>query len=364
LQDKFKHSEIERLIEKGKEIGNLSYNEIFDTLSSIEDLSLDEIDDMYESLIENGVIFGDEKEIEIEEERRKEEIEKFKEGLELSKDELLEPLDPVNSYLVEISKIPLLTKEEEYELAKKMREGTPEEKAKARKKLIESNLRLVVSIAKKYIGQGLLFLDLIQEGNLGLIKAAEKFDYKKGWRFSTYATWWIRQAITRALADQSRTIRVPVHMVENINKLKKTTRQLMQKLGREPTDEEIAKEMGISVKKVEDFKRVAQVPISLETPVGDDEDTRLADFVEDKSILSPEEETIKNCSNEELLELLKFLPERERDIIKLRFGLGGEVPHTLEEVGAKFNVTRERIRQIESKAIRRLKQLMKKEKKI
>ncbi|MCD6168109.1 MAG: RNA polymerase sigma factor RpoD [Caldisericia bacterium] len=359
MPEKFKHKEIENLIKEGKEKGRLSYEDIIQTLESIEDLTSEEVDEMYETLIEEGVKFGDKKEIQSE--TQKEETKKEEKKQE---EEVVGPLDPVNAYLREISKIPLLSPKEEYELAKKMREGTPEEREKARKKLIESNLRLVVSIAKKYIGQGLLFLDLIQEGNLGLIKATEKFDYRKGWRFSTYATWWIRQSITRALADQARTIRVPVHMVENINRLKKVTRQLMQKLGREPTDEEIAKEMGLPVKKIQDFKRIAQVPISLETPVGDDEDTRLADFVEDKRILSPEEETIISCSNEELMEMLKFLPEREREIVKLRFGLGGNVPHTLEEVGAKFNVTRERIRQIESKAIRRLRQLLKKEKKI
>ena len=246
MPEKFKHKEIENLIKEGKEKGRLSYEDIIQTLESIEDLTSEEVDEMYETLIEEGVKFGDKKEIQSE--TQKEETKKEEKKQE---EEVVGPLDPVNAYLREISKIPLLSPKEEYELAKKIREGTPEEREKARKKLIESNLRLVVSIAKKYIGQGLLFLDLIQEGNLGLIKATEKFDYRKGWRFSTYATWWIRQSITRALADQARTIRVPVHMVENINRLKKVTRQLMQKLGREPTDEEIAKEMGLPVKKIQ-----------------------------------------------------------------------------------------------------------------
>lgn len=359
MRDRFKHNEITRLIEKGKERGNLSYNEIFDTLSSIEDLSPEEIDEMYESLIENGIIFGDEKEIEIEEEKRKEELEKFKEGLEFSKEELLEPLDPVNSYLVEISKIPLLSKDEEYELAKKMREGNPEQKAQARKRLIESNLRLVVSIAKKYIGQGLLFLDLIQEGNLGLIKAAEKFDYKKGWRFSTYATWWIRQAITRALADQSRLIRVPVHMIDSISKIEKASKELMQELGREPTYREIVERTGISEKKISKYLRLAQQPLSLEMPVGDEEESRLENFIEDNRHLTPEGESLNQYYKEQIEKVLNKLTPREQEILKYRMGLDGEYPHTLEEVGTIFGVTRERIRQVEAKAKRKLAQYLK-----
>ncbi|HCD72316.1 MAG TPA: RNA polymerase sigma factor RpoD, partial [Thermovirga lienii] len=258
--------------------------------------------------------------------------------------------DPVRMYLREIGKIPLLTPEEEVELAKRVEEGDPEAKAK----LIEANLRLVVSIAKKYIGRGMLFLDLIQEGNLGLIRAVEKFDYRKGFKFSTYATWWIRQAITRGIADQARTIRIPVHMVETINKLIRVSRQLVQQLGREPTAEEIAAEMGIAPEKVEEIHRIAQEPVSLETPIGEEEDSELGDFLEDKDIPSPEEAAAQQLLREQLEEMLEELTDREREVLRLRFGLEDGHPYTLEEVGRRFGVTRERIRQIEAKALRKL----------
>ncbi|HOJ92279.1 MAG TPA: RNA polymerase sigma factor RpoD [Dictyoglomaceae bacterium] len=252
-------------------------------------------------------------------------------------------------YLKEIGKIPLLTPEEEVELAKRVEQGDEE----AKKKLIEANLRLVVSVAKRYIGRGLLFLDLIQEGNLGLIKAVEKFDWRKGYKFSTYATWWIRQAITRAIADQARTIRIPVHMVETMNKIHKVTRQLTQELGRKPTEEEIAEKSGLPVERIREISMMGQEPLSLEMPVGEDEDNHLADFVENKG-LSPADVSIQKSLKKDIEELLNELSEREREILKLRFGLEDNQPRTLEEVGKLFNVTRERIRQIEAKALRRL----------
>ncbi|MCR2044903.1 RNA polymerase sigma factor RpoD [Anaerosalibacter massiliensis] len=258
--------------------------------------------------------------------------------------------DPVKMYLKEIGKIPLLTRDEEIELAKRMEAGDES----AKKHLLEANLRLVVSIAKKYIGRQMSFLDLIQEGNLGLAKAVDKFDYKKGYKFSTYATWWIRQSITRAIADQARTIRIPVHMIENINKLVRVQKQLVQELGREPLPEEIAKVMDMDVNKVREIMKIAQEPVSLETPIGEEEDSNLGDFIEDEQIDTPAESAIYTMLKEELLDVLETLTPREQEVLILRFGLGDGRIRTLEEVGKEFNVTRERIRQIEAKALRKL----------
>ena len=258
--------------------------------------------------------------------------------------------DPVRMYLKEIGKVPLLTAEEERELAIRMQNGDEE----AKNKLCESNLRLVVSIAKRYLNRGLTFLDLIQEGNLGLIKAVDKFDYTKGFKFSTYATWWIRQAITRSIADQARTIRIPVHMVETINKLIRIQRQLLQELGREPSAEEIAKEMGITVEKVREIKKISQDPVSLETPIGEEEDSHLGDFIPDDDVPAPVDAAAYSMLKEQLMEVLDTLSEREKKVLMLRFGLEDGRPRTLEEVGKEFNVTRERIRQIEAKALRKL----------
>ena len=259
--------------------------------------------------------------------------------------------DPVKMYLKEIGRISLLTAEEEVELAKRMEAGD----MAAKRKLAEANLRLVVSIAKRYVGRGMHFLDLIQEGNMGLMKAVEKFDYTRGFKFSTYATWWIRQAITRAIADQARTIRIPVHMVETINKLVRVQRQLIQELGREPTDEEIAEAMGIDIEKVQDVRKIAQEPISLETPIGEEEDSHLGDFIEDDTAVAPDEAADFTMLREQLDEILSTLTYRERKVLELRFGLVDGTPRTLEEVGREFDVTRERIRQIEAKALRKLK---------
>ena len=258
--------------------------------------------------------------------------------------------DPVRMYLKEIGKVPLLSAEEEIELAKRTENGDEE----AKKRLCEANLRLVVSIAKRYVGRGMLFLDLIQEGNLGLIKAVDKFDYRKGYKFSTYATWWIRQAITRSIADQARTIRIPVHMVETINKLIRVSRQLLQTYGREPTPDEIAKEMGISVEKVREIQKIAQEPVSLETPIGEEEDSHLGDFIPDEDVPAPAEAAAFSMLKEQLVEVLNTLTEREQKVLKLRFGLEDGRSRTLEEVGKEFDVTRERIRQIEAKALRKL----------
>ena len=260
--------------------------------------------------------------------------------------------DPVRMYLREIGKVSLLTAEEEVVLAQRMEEGD----IKSKQKLVDANLRLVVSIAKKYIGRGMLFLDLIQEGNLGLIRAVEKFDYRRGFKFSTYATWWIRQAITRAIADQARTIRVPVHMVETINKMVRISRQLVQQLGREPTDEEIAAEMEIDPSRVEEIRRISQLPVSLETPIGEEEDSQLGDFIEDRDLPSPDEAAAGHLLHEQIEEMLAMLSSREREVLHYRFGLEDGHSYTLEEVGRKFNVTRERIRQIEAKALRKLRQ--------
>ena len=258
--------------------------------------------------------------------------------------------DPVRMYLKEIGKVPLLSADEEIKLAQRMEEGDEA----AKKKLAEANLRLVVSIAKRYVGRGMLFLDLIQEGNLGLIKAVEKFDYRKGYKFSTYATWWIRQAITRAIADQARTIRIPVHMVETINKLKKVTRRLAQELSRKPTEEELASEMGVSISKLREIVKIAQEPLSLETPIGKEEDSRLGDFIEDKEADAPIKTVASELLREDLAEVLCTLSPRERDVLRLRFGMDDGRQRTLEEVGQLFGVTRERIRQIEAKALRKL----------
>ncbi|MBQ1311039.1 MAG: RNA polymerase sigma factor RpoD [Blautia sp.] len=272
------------------------------------------------------------------------------EQLDLSIPEGVSIEDPVRMYLKEIGKVPLLTAEEEIELAKKMEQGDEA----AKKKLAEANLRLVVSIAKRYVGRGMLFLDLIQEGNLGLIKAVEKFDYRKGYKFSTYATWWIRQAITRAIADQARTIRIPVHMVETINKLIRVSRQLLQELGREPTPEEIAEEMEISVERVREIMKISQEPVSLETPIGEEEDSHLGDFIQDDNVPVPADAAAFTLLKEQLDEVLATLTEREQKVLRLRFGLDDGRGRTLEEVGKEFNVTRERIRQIEAKALRKL----------
>ena len=312
------------------------------------DLDADQIDELYQSLEEIGIdIIDEEVEDEAEEDTEKDTDDKNIK-VDTSK---IDVGDPVKMYLKEIGKIPLLTREEEVELAKRIEAGDE----LAKRELAEANLRLVVSIAKKYIGRGMSFLDLIQEGNLGLIKAVEKFDYTKGYKFSTYATWWIRQSITRSIADQGRTIRVPVHMIENINKLTRIQRQLVQELGREPTPKEIAEQMDMEVDKVIDMIRIAQKPISLETPIGEEEDSQLGDFIEDDHIESPDTVTTQIMLKEQLLQVLDTLTPREQQVLRLRFGLDDGRTRTLEEVGNVFDVTRERIRKIEAKALRKLK---------
>ncbi|SHI01738.1 RNA polymerase primary sigma factor [Clostridium collagenovorans DSM 3089] len=328
---------VKKLVEKGKKQGTLTYQEIMDELDEV-DITPDQIEKIYEVLESMNIeVTG-----QIEEEQE--------ETIEIAIPEGIAIDDPVRMYLKEIGKVPLLSSEEEIELANRIEQGDEY----AKKKLAEANLRLVVSIAKRYVGRGMLFLDLIQEGNLGLIKAVEKFDYRKGFKFSTYATWWIRQAITRAIADQARTIRIPVHMVETINKLIRVSRQLLQELGREPQPEEIAKIMEMPVEKVREIMKIAQEPVSLETPIGEEEDSHLGDFIPDDDAPAPAEAAAFTMLKEQLINVLDTLTPREEKVLRLRFGLDDGRARTLEEVGKEFNVTRERIRQIEAKALRKL----------
>ncbi len=344
-EELLKHiDKIRDLLQMGRQRGYVTYEDIEKSIPP-ELLTAEALDNLYFNLMELGIDIQDG----AKEKLPGEEV-VLKSSLEMPEVEDIPLTDPVRMYLREIGKIPLLTPEEEVELAKRIEAGDLE----AKKKLMAANLRLVVSIAKKYIGRGMLFLDLIQEGNLGLSRAVEKFDYRKGFKFSTYATWWIRQAITRAIADQARTIRIPVHMVETINKLIRVSRQLVQKLGREPTAEEIAKEMGIDAERVAEIQRIAQEPVSLETPIGEEEDSQLGDFLEDKELLSPDDAAANQLLREELENMIDELAPREREVLRLRFGLEDGHPYTLEEVGRRFGVTRERIRQIEAKALRKL----------
>ena len=337
------------IIKKAKEKGNITYGELANELDDANPEQIDKIFDTFEDL---GVNIKDSDDLDIEPDIDDlEEVEDIKiEDVDLTNMDGISIDDPVRMYLREIGKIPLLTYDEELDLAKRILDGDEE----AKQKLTESNLRLVVSIAKKYVGRGMLFLDLIQEGNMGLIKAVEKFDYNKGFKFSTYATWWIRQAITRAIADQARTIRIPVHMVETINKLIRTSRQLLQQNGREPTPEEIAKEMEISVEKVMEIQKIAQDPVSLETPIGEEDDSHLGDFIQDEDSPAPQDSAAHTLLREQLEEVMDTLTPREAMVLKLRFGLEDGKARTLEEVGKQFDVTRERIRQIEAKALRKL----------
>lgn len=323
------------LIEGGRKKGNIPSDVLFDKLDSV-DISGEQMDIIYKALDDARIpiVNNYEKDADLYEQLLK----------EINMD------DPVKMYLKDIGRVPLLTAEEEVELAKKMEQGDNE----ARKQLSEANLRLVVSIAKRYVGRGLQFLDLIQEGNLGLMKAVEKFDYQKGYKFSTYATWWIRQAITRAIADQARTIRIPVHMVETINRQVRVSRMLLQKLGREPYASEIAEEMGVSESRVMEIQKIAQDPISLETPIGEEDDSHVGDFVEDKEAVAPSDNVAFTILKEQLLSVLDTLTPREEKVLRLRYGLDDGRPRTLEEVGREFDVTRERIRQIEAKALRKL----------
>lgn len=340
---------LDDLYEYGKKKGTLTYKEIMERLMDLY-IEPDQLDKVLENLEALGVTVINENDPQPAQSSEDTPLD----TINLSVPDGVSSDDPVRLYLKEIGKYPLLTTEEEIALAKQIAEGTPEEQAAAKKKLSEANLRLVVSIAKRYVGRGMQFLDLIQEGNLGLIKAAEKFDYTKGYKFSTYATWWVRQAITRAIADQARTIRIPVHMVETINKLIRVNRQLAQELGRDPTPTEIAKEMGISESKVREIIKIAQEPVSLETPIGEEEDSHLGDFIEDENAPAPAEVASNAMMREQLQEVLHTLTPREEKVIRLRFGLEDGQAHTLEEVGKEFNVTRERIRQIEAKALRKI----------
>jgi RNA polymerase primary sigma factor len=354
---------VRALVGRGKEPRRISYGQIADALQTM-DLPPDQIDAVYEQLNEMGIEVVDDRETadkpvapdaaaDVAEDGEEPEADDEEPADDADPTDVPEGVaidDPVRMYLKEIGRVPLLTAAEEVELAKRIEQGDEE----AKKRLAEANLRLVVSIAKRYVGRGMLFLDLIQEGNLGLIKAVEKFDYRKGYKFSTYATWWIRQAITRAIADQARTIRIPVHMVETINKLIRVQRQLLQELGREPTPEEIASRMGITVERVREIQKVAQEPVSLETPIGEEEDSHLGDFIEDEDAPAPAEAAGYQLLKEQLEEVLDTLTNREEKVLRLRFGLSDGRARTLEEVGQVFGVTRERIRQIEAKALRKL----------
>ena len=355
-------TKLKELLAYAKEKKNvLNYQEVTDFFKETP-LNEEQCDAVYEFLDSKGIdvlnmsekedqlLLNDEDDVDFTPEE--EEIDPAKEDLSVPEGVGIE--DPVRMYLKEIGKIPLLTAEEEIEVCKCMEEGNEKEREAAKNRLAESNLRLVVSIAKRFMGRGMALLDLIQEGNLGLINAVEKFDYRKGFKFSTYATWWIRQAITRAIADQARTIRIPVHMVETINRTIRVSRQLLQEYGREPKPEEIAKEMGLSPERVREILKISQDPVSLETPVGEEDDSHLGDFIQDTNIPVPAEEAAYTLLREQLEEVMETLTEREQKVIRLRYGLGDGRPRTLEEVGKEFNVTRERIRQIEAKALRKL----------
>ena len=355
--EKTTEEKLNDLVEKGKKAGKLSSKD----LMVLEDMNLssEETEKFYDRLESLNIdVLSDDALPPVDEDALPE-LEELQEIEEVTEEEMNETEamadtfstdDPVRMYLKEIGKVPLLTPEEEQELAKRMAEGD----AEAKHRMEEANLRLVVSIAKRYVGRGMLFLDLIQEGNLGLIKAVEKFDYTKGYKFSTYATWWIRQAITRAIADQARTIRIPVHMVETINKVIRVSRQLLQELGHDPSAEEIAAEMNMPVDKVRDILKIAQEPVSLETPIGEEEDSHLGDFIQDNNVEVPADAATYTLLHEQLMDVLSTLTEREQKVLRLRFGLDDGRPRTLEEVGRQFNVTRERIRQIEAKALRKL----------
>ena len=346
----FKERE-EELIAEGKEKGYITYEQLANKLKGL-DIDSDSLDELYNRLMEQNITVLSQADADAEEGGKALKIDE-EEPILLNDEEITKDIninDPVRMYLKEIGRISLLTPEEEQALSARINQNDEE----AKRLLAESNLRLVVSIAKRYVGRGLLFLDLIQEGNIGLMKAVDKFDSERGYKFSTYATWWIRQAITRALADQARTIRVPVHMVETINKMVRIQRQLTLELNREPSDEELAKKMNLSVEKVREVIKISQDPVSLETPIGEEDDSHLGDFLKDESSLSPEEYTENEILKEEIKQVLMTLQPREQEVLELRFGLIDGTCHTLEEVGKKFNVTRERIRQIEAKALRKL----------
>ena len=327
--------EVEKIIEIGKKKGEISMDTVTEKFAN---LNPDEIEEVLKKITDSGIKVNEDVIVPEDDE----EMEKLMSQVYVD--------DPVKMYLKDIGKVPLLTQEQEIELAKRMEEGDP----KAKKRLSEANLRLVVSIAKRYVGRGMQFLDLIQEGNLGLMKAVEKFDYRKGYKFSTYATWWIRQAITRAIADQARTIRIPVHMVETINRQVRVSRMLLQKLGREPSTAEIAEEMQIPEYRVIEIQKIAQDPVSLETPIGEEEDSHIGDFLEDESAVAPSDTVAFTMLKEQLISVLDTLTPREEKVLRLRYGIDDGRPRTLEEVGKEFNVTRERIRQIEAKALRKL----------
>ena len=368
---------VEQLLEKGRKSGVLTQSEISDALHEQTEITAEQLDDIYTTLgklnveIVADIDADDTDSHTIETDEDEDEVSSEKKiSIDLSVDSGVNIDDPVRMYLKEIGRVPLLSADEEIVLAKQIEAGSQEDATykdiqlskKAKKKLVDAKLRLVVSIAKRYVGRGMLFLDLIQEGNLGLIKAVDKFDYTKGYKFSTYATWWIRQAITRAIADQARTIRIPVHMVETINKLIRISRQLLQDKGREPLPEEIAEGMGITVERVREIQKIAQEPVSLETPIGEEEDSHLGDFIEDQDAIAPDEAASYILLQEQIEDVFTCLTDREQQVLILRFGLKDGKPRTLEEVGQHFNVTRERIRQIEGKALTKLRNRGKRDK--
>ena len=368
---------VEQLLEKGRKSGVLTQSEISDALHEQTEITAEQLDDIYTTLgklnveIVADIDADDTDSHTIETDEDEDEVSSEKKiSIDLSVDSGVNIDDPVRMYLKEIGRVPLLSADEEIVLAKQIEAGSQEDATykdiqlskKAKKKLVDANLRLVVSIAKRYVGRGMLFLDLIQEGNLGLIKAVDKFDYTKGYKFSTYATWWIRQAITRAIADQARTIRIPVHMVETINKLIRISRQLLQDKGREPLPEEIAEGMGITVERVREIQKIAQEPVSLETPIGEEEDSHLGDFIEDQDAIAPDDAASYILLQEQIEDVFTCLTDREQQVLILRFGLKDGKPRTLEEVGQYFNVTRERIRQIEGKALTKLRNRGKRDK--